>query len=79
MGLSFGPFFVGSTAHIGDLVPADRQGVMLGFFESSRAIGGVLGPLVAGAITPLIGFKAMFLVMAAICLLGFGSVLLWTD
>ncbi len=79
MGLSFGPFFVGSTAHIGDLTPANRQGVMLGFFESSRAIGGVLGPLVAGAITPLIGFKAMFLVMATVSLLGFGSVLLWTD
>jgi MFS family permease len=75
MGIAFGPFFIGSAAHIGDLVPARQQGTMLGLFESSRAMGGVIGPLVAGAIVPVIGFQAMFLVMAVISFLGLLSVI----
>ena len=75
LGLSFGPFYIGSTAHIGDLIPAERHGAMLGLFESSRAVGGVVGPLIAGAIVPAIGFRGMFLTMASFAVLGFLLVL----
>ncbi len=70
-GLSFSFMYLGTTAHIGDVVPRERQGQMLGMFESSRALGGVLGPLVAGAIAAPLGFQGMFLVLAGIGAFGF--------
>ncbi|MFC2107891.1 MFS transporter [Candidatus Bipolaricaulota bacterium] len=71
MGLSFGSLYIGSTAYIGDRVPQDQQGSMFGLYETSRGIGGMLGPIIAGVITPLVGYRGMFLVMAAIAGLGF--------
>jgi MFS family permease len=44
---------------------------MLGLYESSRGLGGLFGPIIAGLITPAIGFKGMFLVMSAIGAAGF--------
>lgn len=70
-GLSFSSMYLGTTAHIGDVVPRERQGQMLGLFESSRALGGVLGPLVAGTIATPLGFRGMFLVLAGIGTVGF--------
>jgi len=70
-GMSFSSLYIGSTAHIGDRIPADRQGSMLGLYETCRGAGGVLGPLVAGAITPLVGFRGMFVTMGSIAALGF--------
>jgi len=75
LGIAFSALYVGSTAHIGDRVPTERQGAMLGLYESSRGLGGILGPLIAGAITPLVGFRSMFFVMAGISALGFLLVL----
>lgn len=71
LGLGFSSLYVGSAAHIGDRVPEHRQGQMLGLYESSRGLGGLFGPIIAGAITPVIGFKGMFGVMAGIAGLGF--------
>jgi len=71
LGLSFSSLYVGSTAHIGDRVPHHRQGQMLGLYESSRGLGGLFGPILAGILTPVIGFRSMFLVMAGIASLGF--------
>lgn len=71
LGLSFSSLYVGSTAHIGDRVPTHRQGQMLGLYESSRGLGGLFGPVIAGAITPIVGFSSMFLAMAGIATLGF--------
>jgi MFS family permease len=70
--------YIGSTAHIGDVIPSERHGVMLGLFDSARAIGGAFGPLVAGAILPSLGFTRMLLTMSAISCLGFLLVLLGT-
>ena len=75
LGIGFSSLYVGSTAYIGDRVPHHRHGQMLGLYESSRGVGGLIGPLIAGAITPLIGFKGMFVVMAAIAGIGFGIML----
>ena len=71
LGVAFSALYVGSTAHIGDRVPAESQGAMLGLYESSRGLGGVLGPLIAGAIAPVVGFRHMFFVMAGIAATGF--------
>ena len=76
LGVAFSSLYVGSTAHIGDRIPANQQGAMLGLFESSRGLGGVLGPLLAGAITPYVGYQGMFLTMVGVAAIGFLFVLL---
>jgi len=70
LGFAFSSMYVGATAHIGDRVPQERHGQMMGLYESSRGLGGLFGPLIAGATVPIIGFKGMFLVMAGIAALG---------
>jgi len=71
LGMSFGSYYAGSTAYITDIISLEKQGTMLGFLESSRGLGGVLGPLIAGAVTPVIGLQGMFLTMAGVAALGF--------
>jgi MFS transporter, DHA1 family, multidrug resistance protein len=71
LGIAFSSMYVGSAAYIGDRVPHERHGQMLGLYESSRALGGLFGPVLAGVITPVIGFKGMFIVMAGIATLAF--------
>lgn len=78
MGLSFGSLYVGSTAYIGDRIPVERQGEMLGLFESSLGLGGALGPFLAGTLMPVLGFRGMFLAMTGLAALGFLSVALCT-
>lgn len=75
LGVAFSSLYVGSTAHIGDRIPTNQQGAMLGLFESSRGLGGVLGPLLAGAITPYVGYQGMFLTMVGVAATGFLLVL----
>ena len=75
LGMSFGSYYAGSTAHIADAVSSEKQGTMLGLLESSRGLGGVVGPLIAGAVTPAVGLRGMFLTMAGIAGLGFVLVL----
>jgi MFS family permease len=70
LGVSFSSMYVGATALIGDRVPHERHGQMIGLYESSRGLGGLFGPLIAGATVPLIGFNGMFLVMTGIAALG---------
>ena len=70
VGLSFSSLYIGSTAHIGDRVPPERQGTMLGLYESSRGLGGLFGPVLAGILVPTVGYTGMFLTMAGIALLG---------
>ena len=78
VGTAFSALYMGSTAHIGDVIPAERHAVMLGLFDSTRALGGVFGPLVAGLVMPLFGFRGMFVTMAGITAFGFLLVLAGT-
>ena len=71
LGIGFSSLHVGATAHIGDRVPEEKQGQMLGLYESSRGLGGLIGPALAGAIIPSVGFTGMFLVMSGVAALGF--------
>jgi len=75
LGISFSAYYMGSAAHIGDLVPRERQGQMLGLLTASMGLGGVLGPLVAGATVSPFGFHGMFWTLAGIAALGFLLVL----
>ena len=75
LGIAFSSIYMGSIAHIGDLIPNERQGVMLGMYESSRGLGGFIGPVIAGSTVPLLGFQGMFMAMAGIQAVGFLLVL----
>jgi MFS family permease len=75
VGVSFSSLYIGSTAHIGDRVPHARQGTMLGLYETMRGLGGVVGPLVAGALASWLGYRGMFFGMATIGTLGFSALL----
>jgi MFS family permease len=79
LGTSFGSYYASSTTYITDVATSKNRGTMLGFLEASRGLGGVLGPLVAGTVTPVIGYRGMFLVMAGIATLGFLLVLASQD
>ena len=48
---------------------------MMGLYESSRGLGGLFGPLIAGATVPVIGFAGMFFVMAGIAGIGLAVML----
>ncbi len=78
LGISFSSLYIGSTAYIGDRIPMANQGAMLGLFDSSRGLGGVIGPVVAGAIAAAVGFTGMFFAMAGIAALGFIFVVVGT-
>jgi len=71
LGLSYASLYSGSTAYIGDRVSMEKHGRMLGLFEASMGLGGVLGPIISGSVTPLLGFQKMFLVMASITVTSF--------
>ncbi len=75
LGIAFSSLYIGSTAHLGDRVPIERQGEILGLFDSSRALGGMFGPLLSGALATPFGLKGAFLAMAGVSALGFASVL----
>lgn len=66
LGLSFGAYYSGSTAHIGKIVPLAYQGTMFGLLDSCRGLGGLIGPILAGILVITWGYRPMFLVMAAI-------------
>ena len=70
VGLSFSLMYVGTTAHIGDRIARSHQGIAFGVFESSRGLGTVLGPLLAGLLANFVGMEMMLLVMFAITVLG---------
>lgn len=71
LGIAFPAVFVGAAALISDTASPGRQASALGAFDSSRALGGVLGPLAAGALVPLLGLRGMFFVMAGIAAIAF--------
>lgn len=75
LGIAFSSLYIGSTAHLGDRVPIERQGEILGLFDSSRALGGMFGPLLSGSLAGPFGLKGAFLAMAGVSALGLFSVL----
>jgi len=66
LGLSFGAYYSGSTAHIGKIIPLAYQGTMFGLLDSCRGLGGLIGPVLAGTLVTVLGYRPMFWVMAAI-------------
>lgn len=51
--------------------PWEHSGWAMGMFFTAQVTGGLLGPLIGGMISELIGIRHSFLLMGSLCLLGF--------
>ncbi len=69
LGIAFGAFINGAGTMIALGAPPERRAEFLGLLRSSRAVGFMIGPLVAGTIAE-ISFFAMFVTMGILALIG---------
>ncbi|MDY6766326.1 MAG: MFS transporter [Candidatus Nanohaloarchaea archaeon] len=76
LGVSFAALVQGSTAFIGDVAPDGRHGEFMGLRKSAQGVAGVVGPLLAGWLATVYGYRAMLLAMGALTVLG--AVVAWT-
>lgn len=58
-------------AYVGDITPADREGVVMGTFNMSVFFGLSLGPIIGGAVSDRISMDGAFLCMGALAFIGF--------
>lgn len=75
VGVSFAAFVQGSTAFIGDVAPDGREGEFMGFRNAFQGLAGVTGPLLAGGLATVYGYRPMLWVMTGLITLGF--LLVW--
>ncbi|MCX7880392.1 MAG: MFS transporter [Ignavibacteria bacterium] len=67
-GMSSG-FVAASLGFIVANTPSDHKGYAVGFLQSSQSAGMILGPLIGGFISDLIGFRFVFYLVAVLCLI----------
>lgn len=70
-GMAVGGIVPCITAFIRQVAPLTIQGEVLGYNNSFRLLGNVIGPALGGIISGLIGIPSVFLVTSAIFILGF--------
>jgi predicted MFS family arabinose efflux permease len=69
-GLVMPPVFAVTIAYIGDEWPAHEAATAAGVYTSGASLGGFSGRFVAGIVADLAGWRAAFLVLAAMTLVG---------
>ncbi|WP_419158802.1 MFS transporter [Rossellomorea sp. BNER] len=74
-GMAIGGMIPCATAYIRQEAPLSMQGEVLGYNQSFRFLGNVIGPVFGGLISGFIGISSVFYVTAALFLFAFG--LLW--
>ena len=52
--------FAGSYAFIGDVAPVERESELMGMLSTVKAVGGVIGPLLLGAVATLSSYELAF-------------------
>lgn len=70
LGISFSAVTTGTTAFIGDITPNKRQGELLGVRKTVQGLAGVIGGLLGGVLTFLVGFESMFFIMSLLMIIG---------
>lgn len=76
-GLGTSLIFSVARAYVGDMTPKGQEGRWLGVFATADIIGFGTGPLVAGVFREFIGFKSVFIAMAAMMALSATILLFW--
>jgi predicted MFS family arabinose efflux permease len=74
-GIASGGVFPVSLALVGDVVPVQRRQVAIGYLLAAAITGNLLGASLAGVIGDLVGWRAVFWVIAAITLGAFAAAL----
>jgi MFS family permease len=62
-------------AYVGDIVPRGEEGKWMGYLNTLMMVGMGAGPLLGGAVSDLGGPRMVFIVMGALYLVGFGTIL----
>ena len=70
-GLTFGGLYVVSTAYIADEVGSRGAGLALSLYTASTTAGGLVGGYLLGCVVEREGYRAMYVVAAAISLLSY--------
>ncbi len=60
-------FVAAGNALVTAAIPADRMGASLGLLQTSLTAGGIIGPLIGGALGDLVGYRNVFLITGATC------------
>jgi DHA1 family multidrug resistance protein-like MFS transporter len=60
-------FVAASNALVSASIPPDRLGAALGVLQTSLTAGGIVGPLIGGALADLVGYRSVFLITGAMC------------
>src|SRR3990172_6417974 len=76
-GLGTSLIFSVARAYVGDMTPKGQEGRWLGVFATADIIGFGTGPLVAGVFREFIGFRSVFVAMAAMMALSATFLLFW--
>jgi MFS family permease len=76
-GLGTSLIFSVARAYVGDLTPRGQEGRWLGVFATADIVGFGTGPLVAGVLREVLGFRSVFVAMAAMMALSALVLTLW--
>lgn len=68
-------FVAASNALVSSSVPRERLGTAMGILQSSLTAGGIIGPLIGGALADAVGYRWVFVVNGLLCWMGAGVVL----
>jgi MFS transporter, DHA1 family, multidrug resistance protein len=60
-------FVAAGNALVTAALPPDRMGAALGVLQTSLTAGGIIGPLIGGALGDLVGYRNVFLITGATC------------
>jgi DHA1 family multidrug resistance protein-like MFS transporter len=60
-------FVAAGNALVTAAIPSDRMGASLGLLQTSLTAGGIIGPLIGGALGDLVGYRNVFLITGATC------------
>jgi MFS transporter, DHA1 family, multidrug resistance protein len=60
-------FVAATNALISASIPRERLGVAMGLLQTSLTAGGVIGPLIGGALSDLVGYRRVFVINGLMC------------
>ena len=60
-------FVAAGNALVTAAIPPDRMGAAMGLLQTSLTAGGIIGPLIGGALADLVGYRNVFLITGTMC------------
>jgi len=60
-------FVSAGNALVSDGIPPDRLGVAMGILQTSLTAGGIIGPLIGGALADHLGYRPVFVINGLMC------------